>query len=123
LRVLIVDDNADAVDSLAWFLKAQGHEVFKALDGLGGVAAAADCKPDAVLLDIGLPGIDGYEVARRLRVQESFASTPLIAVTGFGQEEDRQRSRDAGFDYHLVKPVDPDRLNELLRQCRPLAAG
>ncbi|HWY86045.1 MAG TPA: ATP-binding protein, partial [Gemmataceae bacterium] len=114
LRVLIVDDNVDAVTSMARVLETQGHEVRTAHDGTAAMESAQAHHPEVVLLDIGLPGIDGYEVARRLRGQACFASTLLVALTGFGQEEDRSRSQEAGFDSHLVKPVEPAYLDELL---------
>jgi PAS domain S-box-containing protein len=114
-RVLVVDDNQDAANSMARVLEFFGHEVYCAYDG-PALAAAAERLPDVVVLDIGLPGMDGYEVARRLRADARFARIPLIAVTGYGQEEDRARSRDAGFDEHLAKPADPDVLRRLIDQ-------
>jgi CheY-like chemotaxis protein len=114
-RVLVVDDNVDGAESLALLLSLDGHDVRMAHDGRSALAAAEEYRPDVVLLDIGLPdGLDGYEVARRLRSELGLASTLLLALTGFGQAEDRRRSRDAGFDDHLVKPVDPARLKDLL---------
>jgi PAS domain S-box-containing protein len=114
LRVLVVDDNKDAADSLAVLLRLWGHEVRIAHDGVSAVKAAGSYRPDVALLDIGLPGLDGYEVARRLRANPSLAGMELIAVTGYGQDTDRRRSREAGFDAHLVKPVDLTELQELL---------
>ncbi len=114
VRVLVVDDNVDAAESLADVLRALGHDVRTAHDGPAGLEAAADFRPDVALLDIGLPGLDGYEVARRLRRQPSFRSLVLAAMTGYGQEGDRRKARDAGFDHHLVKPVDPAALAPLL---------
>ena len=109
--MLIVDDNRDAADTLSMYLRAKGHDVRVAYDGVEGLGAAMAFKPQVVLLDIGLPKIYGYEVAREIR--EKFgAAVLIIAVTGYGQEEDRRRSREAGFDYHFTKPVD---LNELDR--------
>ncbi|HEX8202371.1 MAG TPA: response regulator, partial [Isosphaeraceae bacterium] len=99
---------------LAKLLQVFGHRVFLAHDGPSGLAAARAHQPDVVLLDIGLPGMDGYEVARRLRASPEFADTLLVALTGWGQEDDRRRSRAAGFDHHLVKPVDPENLGHLL---------
>src|SRR5205807_5241252 len=91
-----------------------GHEVHVVHDGTAALESASTLRPDLVLLDIGLPGIDGYEVARRLRQQDEFQKTLLVALTGYGQEEDRRRSREAGFDAHLVKPLDLHGLLELL---------
>jgi PAS domain S-box-containing protein len=115
-RVLLVDDNEDGAESLAMLLKAWGHEVTVAYTGAAALEAAQAQRPEVILLDIGLPGIDGYEVARRLRQQAGLEQTRLIAVTGYGQENDRLRSRAAGFDYHLVKPLDLSVLRELLGQ-------
>jgi CheY-like chemotaxis protein len=105
-RVLIVDDNEDAANSLAMLLELSGHEtasVYSAADALTRVAVF---RPDIVLLDIGLPGMDGYEVAQQIRELPGLGGIRLIAVTGYGRLEDRQRAREAGFDDHLVKPVD-----------------
>jgi PAS domain S-box-containing protein len=118
LRILIVDDNQDGADTLAAVLQLMGHEVHTAYDGQQGVDAADRIQPDVVLLDIGLPRLNGYEAARRIRLQGR--RVLLVAVTGWGQEEDRRRSRDAGFDHHLVKPVDPEKLMRLLADlCGP----
>jgi signal transduction histidine kinase/ActR/RegA family two-component response regulator len=106
-RILIVDDNADSAEALALALGA-GHEVRLAADGPSALKAAAEFRPDVVLLDIGLPGMDGYEVGRRLRAETGSHGMVLVALTGYGQEQDRQRSRDAGFEHHLVKPITPD---------------
>jgi len=113
-RVLIVDDNKDAADSLGILLRMMGNEVHTAHDGLEAVGAAAIFHPEVVLLDIGLPKLSGYEVARRIREQEDGVETLLVAVTGWGQPEDRRRSQEAGFDYHLTKPIDHAVLQELL---------
>jgi PAS domain S-box-containing protein len=113
-RVLVVDDNADAADSLAVLLRLLGHDVRVTHDGPRALAAAADGWPELVLLDIGMPGMDGYEVARRLRADPATAGAVLAALTGWGQEEDRRRSKEAGFDHHLVKPADLDMLQRLL---------
>jgi CheY-like chemotaxis protein len=113
-RILVVDDNRDAVETLAELLEVWGHEVWTAADGPGGLQAAAEHQPEVILLDIGLPGIDGYEVARRLRAMPGLDSTWLIALTGYGQPEDRQRALEAGFDYHLTKPLDLAVLQQLL---------
>ena len=114
LRILVVDDNVDSAESLAMLLQTVGHEVQTAHDGPTGLTAALGFRPDAVLLDIGLPKMDGYEVARKIRLAPRLAATPLIALTGYGQESDRQRSREAGFDHHLVKPVDFEKLLRIL---------
>jgi CheY-like chemotaxis protein len=114
LRILIVDDSRDGADSLAVMLRLLGHESRTAYDGEEAVTRAAEFRPDVVLLDIGLPKLNGYEVCRRIRQQPWGKGIVLFAVTGWGQEEDRRRSREAGFDYHLVKPVDPNGLLLLL---------
>jgi PAS domain S-box-containing protein len=113
-RILVVDDNRDAVDSLGMLLKVMGHTVRTAYDGLEAVDAAATFKPEMVLLDIGLPRLNGYEAARRIRELADGKGVLLVALTGWGQEEDRRQSKDAGFDHHLVKPVDPAELQRLL---------
>ena len=115
LRILLVEDNADAREMLSAVLRLQGHEVHVAIDGPEGVSAALALQPDAALVDIGLPGFDGYEVARRIRAGRAGRATRLVALTGYGQPEDRRRTRDAGFDDHLVKPVDPGRVAEVLK--------
>src|SRR5262249_7351229 len=107
LRLLIVEDNRDAADSLSVLLGLLGHEVRVAYTGPDGVGAAAGWLPDVVLSDIGLPGCDGYEVARQLRRLPGLQGALLVALTGYGSDEDRRRSREAGFDHHLVKPADP----------------
>jgi CheY-like chemotaxis protein len=111
-RVLIVDDNHDAADSLAVVLRFEGHEALVAYCAQDAIEAVATAQPEFVLLDIGLPNMDGYEVARRIRA--SGASARIIALTGYGQLEDRKRSKDAGFAAHLVKPVDIGILVSLL---------
>jgi len=113
-RVLVVDDNHDSADSLGLLLELGGHVVDYAYDGQSALRRAADLMPEVVLLDIGLPGMDGYAVARQLRRDTRAAAVTLIAVTGYGQEEDKARARDAGFDHHLTKPVDPVALEALL---------
>jgi PAS domain S-box-containing protein len=105
-RVLVVDDQADAAESLAMLLRAEGHEVRTAPDGAAALEAARAYHPEVILLDIGLPRMDGYEVARRIRAQAGLEDVVLVAVTGYGQEEDRRRAAAAGFDAHLVKPAD-----------------
>lgn len=114
LRILVVDDNRDAADSLGMMLRALGNEIHTAYDGLEAVYMAEQFCPDVVLLDIGLPKMNGYDVARKIREQPSDKSTILIAVTGWGQEHDRLRSKAAGFDQHLVKPVNPAEIMHLL---------
>jgi two-component system CheB/CheR fusion protein len=104
-RLLVVDDNLDAAESLALLLAAQGHEVRRAHSGPEALAVARDFVPEVILLDIGLPGMDGYEVARSVRGDRALRHCQVIAVTGYGRDEDRRRSREAGFDHHLVKPV------------------
>jgi signal transduction histidine kinase/DNA-binding response OmpR family regulator len=113
-KVLVVDDNRDAATTLGLLLEASQHEVRLAHDGHGALAAASEFQPDVVLLDIGLPGIDGYEVARRLRAMPLTRDVLIVAISGYGQEEDRKKSQLVGVDYHLVKPVDPDMLQNLL---------
>ena len=117
LRVLLVEDNDDTRRLVTALLAHAGHEVSEARDGQTALAMAADLEPDAVLLDIGLPDIDGYEVARRLRSQPAARQPFLVALTGYGQKEDRDRAKEAGFDVHLTKPVAPETLE------RALAAG
>lgn len=114
LRVLVVDDNVDSADSLAMLLELSGHEVSTAYDGLEAVDAAERLRPDVVLLDIGMPRLNGYDAARRIREQPWGRQMLLIAQTGWGQEEDRRRAREAGFDGHLTKPVDMAALARLL---------
>jgi len=116
-RVLVVDDNLDSAETMAEMLKLWGHDVRTAHDGPGALEAARAHQPDAVLLDLGLPVMDGYETARRLR-QEGLAGKLLIAVTGFGGAEDRRRAAEAGFDTHLTKPVSPEALRALLLRGR-----
>lgn len=109
-RVLVVDDNVDAAESSAFLLRFSGHEVEVAHDGEAALKAVRDFRPEVVLLDIGLPGLSGYEVARELRSRPENEGLILAAVTGYGHDDDRRRSREAGFDYHLTKPLDPDTL-------------
>jgi CheY-like chemotaxis protein len=117
-RVLIVDDNADAASSLEVLLRLDGHEVQAVFSSRAALEMAESFAPDFVLLDIGLPEFDGYEVARRLRLIPQFSRLTIVALTGYGQQEDRDRTRDAGFDAHLVKPVDLEDLERLLTQPR-----
>jgi CheY-like chemotaxis protein len=114
LRILVVEDQVDVAETMARLLELFGHEVQVARDGPQALATALAWRPDFILLDLGLPGMDGYEVARRLRQEPACQKTVLIAVTGHGQPVDRQRSHAAGIDYHLLKPVQPDVLRSLL---------
>jgi CheY-like chemotaxis protein len=113
-RVLIVDDNVDAVRVLSIVVKKLGNEVCVAYDGVEAIAAAEEFRPEVVLLDLGMPKLDGYGAARHIRQQPWGQNMTLIALTGWGQEADKQRTRDAGFDHHLVKPADPSELRRLL---------
>ena len=113
-RLLVVDDNKDAAESMSMLLEMWGHEVAFAYDGPSALETAEQWQPEAVFLDIGLPGMDGYEVAERLRELPQAKDAVLIAITGYGQEDDRLRSRRAGIDHHLVKPVAPDALRSLI---------
>jgi len=113
-RILVVDDNRDTADSLAMMLRLQGSDVQVVYDGMAALEALAEKRPDAVLLDIGMPGMNGHEVARRIRERPALRQLTLIATTGWGQPVDRQRSLEAGFDHHLVKPVGLDTLRDLL---------
>jgi CheY-like chemotaxis protein len=128
-RVLVVDDNNDAATSLSMLLSMLGYETRAAGDGAAGLEATAAFRPDIVLLDIGMPKLNGCEVARHLRARPGDKDVVLIAVTGWGQAEDKQRILEAGFDYHLVKPVDPTALAKLLasvvrtRECQLTDGG
>lgn len=113
-RILVVDDNLDSAESMAMLLQAMGHEVHTAHDGAAALEKAELHKPEIVLLDIGLPGMSGYTVGARMREVAGLRTVRLIAMTGYGHEDDRKRSRDAGFDHHLVKPVDLAALTALL---------
>jgi len=113
LRIVCVDDSRDAADSLAMLLRMNGHEVTVAHDGKVGLELALAERPAVLLLDLGLPGLDGFEVCRRAR-ENGLSSTLIIAMTGYGQDRDKERSREAGFDFHLVKPVDVDALMKLM---------
>lgn len=119
-RILVVDDNVDAADSLAMLLQVRGDEVRVAYDGLEALEAEVAFRPEVVLLDIGMPKLSGYDVARRLR-DERGPGILIIAITGWGQEEDRQRARDAGFNFHFTKPVDFEMLLELIDRESPRA--
>ncbi len=122
LKVLVVDDNADLVEMLATVVEWEGHEVRKALDGRSAISAALTFRPDVVLLDLGLPLVGGIDVARELRRHRELAAMRIVALTGWGQAEDRERTAEAGFDHHLTKPTDPHTLTLLLRDyARPQA--
>jgi PAS domain S-box-containing protein len=113
-RVLVVEDSADARQMLRLMLELEGHEVHEAEDGISGLTHALELKPDVAVIDIGLPGIDGWELARRIRATDVGRRMILVAVSGYGQQEDRRLSQQAGFDTHLVKPVDRDTLNKAI---------
>jgi CheY-like chemotaxis protein len=113
-RLLVVDDNVDAAESLAVLLRLAGHEVRVACDGPAALAAAQADPPEMVVLDLGMPGMDGFEVARRLRALPGSKDTLLVALTGWAQEDDRRRCAEAGFDGHLPKPVEWDALRQFL---------
>jgi CheY-like chemotaxis protein len=115
-RILVVDDNRDAAQALRLLLEADGHEVRMAGDGASGLAAAREYRPDVALLDIGLPKMNGFELAQRIREDPSLEGTLLVAVTGYGQMHDRARASASGFQHHLVKPVEFGALRQLLRQ-------
>lgn len=119
-RILVVDDNEDSARSMAMIMKLDGHETHVAFDGISALDSARTLQPDVALLDIGLPQLNGYDVCRRLRSEPWGREMVLIALTGWGQESDRRKSQEAGFNAHLVKPVDPDDLSRMLEQ---LCAG
>ena len=122
-RILVVDDNRDSANSLAMLLRLVGHEARTAHDGREALIVAATYQPELILLDIGLPGMDGFAVARHLRLQPELAGVVLVALTGYGSEEDRRQSAAAGFDHHMVKPVHFDALKELLSALEPHKKG
>lgn len=113
-RILVVDDNPDSAMSMAMLLSMMGHETRTAHDGEAAVAAAEEFRPRVILLDIGLPKLNGYEVAQRIRQEKWGESMFLVAVTGWGQDEDRQRAEDVGMNLHMVKPVEPAALDRVL---------
>ncbi|MDB6090232.1 MAG: hypothetical protein JWN85_3016, partial [Gammaproteobacteria bacterium] len=115
-RILVADDNNDALESLATLLELSGHEVYTAPNGAAALETAEQQRPEVALLDIGMPKLDGYEVARRIRAQPWGQRITLVALTGWGQDSDRRRSQEAGFDSHLVKPLDLDKLTDLLAE-------
>ena len=118
-RILVVDDNRDAVASLVMMLSLMGHETCTAHDGQEAVDQAEAFRPDLILLDIGLPKLNGYEVCRRIRQYPWGQNMIIVAATGWGQEDDRKRSHEAGFDHHMVKPVDPAILDQILASINP----
>lgn len=123
LRILVVDDNEDTAEMMSLLLGMEGHDVEVAHTGPSALEAAAAHRPDVIVLDIGLPGLDGYQVAQRLRQDPAFQDVLLIAASGYGQEADRRRSWEAGFDHHLVKPVNPEELRRLLAEAGGASRG
>jgi CheY-like chemotaxis protein len=119
-RILVVDDNADAADSLGMLLEVRGDEVRIAYDGIEALEAEDAFKPEVVLLDIGMPKLSGYDVAKRIRESRGTAVL-IVAITGWGQDDDRQRARDAGFNYHFTKPVDFEMLLDIIDREAPYA--
>ncbi len=115
-RILVADDNRDAGDTLAMLLRLDGHEVHVATDGLEAVEMFKGVMPEVVILDIGMPGLSGHEVARRIRDLRSEPPVILIAVTGWGQKADKDRAAESGFDHHFTKPVEPTVLSALLQK-------
>jgi CheY-like chemotaxis protein len=113
-RIVVVDDNEDGAESLAALLRSEGHEVRTALDGPTALALCEEFCPEVVVLDIGLPHMNGYEVARRIRLEQGLKDVHLVALTGYGQQEDRLRGAEAGFDHYLVKPARTEDLLELI---------
>jgi CheY-like chemotaxis protein len=114
-RILVADDNRDSADTLAMLLRQLGNDVKTVYGGHEAIEAATSWRPNLFVLDIGMPALSGYDVARRLRELPDFRHALLVALTGWGQEEDRRRTQAAGFDYHLVKPVELQALQEILR--------
>jgi CheY-like chemotaxis protein len=119
LRVLVADDLRDSADSLGLLIELMGHRVEVVYDGEAALQAAERLRPDVVLLDLGMPKLDGFAVCRGIRGMPWGSSVRLIAQSGWGQEEDRRRTADAGFDHHIVKPIDPEALEALLRNLAP----
>jgi CheY-like chemotaxis protein len=118
-RILIADDNADSAESMGMLLRLMGNDVRIASDGLEAVEQAASFQPDIVLMDIGMPRLDGYEAARRIRNQDWSRDTLLVAVTGWGPSDDSEEATAAGFDHHFTKPLDPAELRRLVSGTRP----
>ena len=122
-RVLVVDDNVDAAESLAELLALKGHQTRASTDSHAALALAGSFAPEVVLLDIGLPEIDGYQLARTLRQMPQTRNALVVAVTGYGQPEDRRATKAAGFDHHLVKPVGLQQLEQLIEAATPVGAA
>jgi CheY-like chemotaxis protein len=122
LRILVVDDNADAAESLAILLRLEGHQVSVAGDGPHALEAARVEQPQLAILDLGMPGMDGFEVARRFRAEPALANTLLVALTGWAQDDDRRRCEEAGFDGHVAKPMEWEALRQFLAHPKLLAA-
>ena len=118
-RVLVVDDNQDSVDSMVMLLELLGNQVYTARDGIEAVEAAERFRPDLVLMDMGMPRMNGYDATRRIREQPWGREMIIIALTGWGQEDDKVRSYEAGCDTHIVKPIDVTKLEEVLAELRP----
>jgi CheY-like chemotaxis protein len=118
-RIMVVDDDADGAETLAIVLRSAGHDVRVAGDGPAALEVAMDFRPEVVFLDVGMPGMDGYETARQLRGKPDMDKALLVALTGYGQVTDRQRAEEAGFDHFLVKPAAPRLLHEIALQARP----
>jgi CheY-like chemotaxis protein len=114
-RILVVDDSVDGAEAMAMLLRCDGHDAQTAYDGHGAVAKARAFFPEVIFLDIGLPGMDGYEVARELRADPSLSDVVLVALTGWGTDEDLRRTKDAGFDHHFVKPIEVEAVEAMLR--------
>lgn len=123
-RILVIEDNADNLELMVYLLEAFGHAVTTAVDGAGGLAAAASERPEVILCDLHLPGIDGYEVCRRLKADPALRRIPLLAVTASAMATERARGFEAGFDGYLVKPIDPERfVSEVEGFLRDLGSG
>ena len=120
-RILIADDNQDAATSLAMLLESDGHTTCVVNDGIATVEAATTFQPDIILLDIGMPRLNGLDACRRIRAQRQ-KDVVIVALTGWTQNDIRERAKVAGFDFYLVKPVEPDALERLMRECAPTAA-
>jgi len=118
-RILVVDDNVDSTEGLALFLSLQGNDVQTAFDGAQAILKADQFRPDVIVIDIGLPLVDGHDAGRRIREFDWAHRATLIALSGWGQDEDRERSRAAGFDHHLVKPINLTALNQILDALQP----
>jgi CheY-like chemotaxis protein len=116
--VLVVEDDSDSREMLRMLLEIEGHDVHEAEDGPGALVAVSAIEPEVALIDVGLPGIDGHEVARRLRAERRLPAMLLVALTGYAEPEDVERSRQAGFDAHLTKPITPEKLGEIFRMLR-----